>query len=115
MIDQLLPYLESDASIKFNIDLSVGSIESWYKDQNVWEGNKSRLRVLTENGQIEFVRPVWSQSVDCSDMEIDCIESIQGSRSFLNHAFGANVTSMFSSYEWPLDVLKTGGIDNFFI
>lgn len=95
--------------------MSVGLIESWYKDPNIWEGNKSRLRNLVERGQIEFVRPVWSQSIDCSDMEIDCVESVQSSRTFLNHAFGANVTSMFSSYEWSFDALKLSGIDNFFI
>ena len=38
-------------------------------------------------------------------MEIDCIESVKSGRAFLNHAFGANVTSILSNYEWPLDVL----------
>ena len=65
LFDQLLAELEADVTIKFNVDLSVGLIESWFKDPNNWDGNKSRLRALVEKGQVEFVKPVWSQSVDC--------------------------------------------------
>lgn len=66
--------LEQDVSMKFNIDFSVGLIESWFR--NDWDGNKSRIRNLVERGQIEFVNPSWSQTVDCSNMEVDCVESV---------------------------------------
>lgn len=48
-------------------------------------------------------------------MEIDCVESILSGRAFLNHAFGANVTNLYSNYEWPVDVLKLAGIQNFYV
>lgn len=66
-------------------------------------------------GQIEFVRPTWSLTVDCSEMEINCVESISSAKAYLNHAFGANVTSMYSSYAWSPSGLKSAGIENWFI
>jgi len=54
-------------------------------------------------------------TVDCSDMEIDCVESITSAKTYLNHAFGANVTTMFSSYAWSPGGLKSAGIENWFI
>jgi hypothetical protein len=65
---------------------------------------------LVERGQIEFIKPTWDMTVDCSDMEIDCVESVDSARMFLNHAFGANVTTMYSSYAWPFGSLKSAGI-----
>lgn len=59
-----------------------------------------RLRELVAKGQIEFVRPTWSLTVDCSEMEIYCVESITSAKTYLNHAFGANVTSLLSSFAW---------------
>ena len=48
-------------------------------------------------------------------MEIDCVESILSASAFLNHAFGANTTNLYSNYEWPVDVLKLAGIQNFYV
>ena len=73
------------------------------------------MRALVERGQIEFVRPTWTMTVDCSDMELDCVESIEGAKMFLNHAFGANVTTMYSSDAWPFGSLRSAGIQNWFI
>ena len=54
-------------------------------------------------------------TIDCSEMEIDCLENVQGAKMFLNHAFGANVTSIYSGYAWSFGGLKSAGIENWFI
>lgn len=87
IIDQLLPLLESDPLLKFNIDLSVGMMESWFKDASVVQESKQRLRNLIEvTGQVEFVRPTWTMTMDCggAEMEADCIEGVKSARAFMS-------------------------------